>query len=202
CRARRRTPARLAKSARALVIRCEPERSATSRRARSVRPASRPTSTTCIPRLASPSAVWSPIPALAPVTMATRSAGLGAIAGDQPLRLDDLGGGRPDQKADQRHPGLPVLRRGGEPGGIGQIRRLQFSGNEPDDLDARGADQLADRLHAQLGLAMRHRLADGGWRAGAAGHQLGPGLELIRDAETPQDRGDMYAAGAAARRVG
>ena len=59
------------------------------RRARSVRAASRPAITTRNPARARPSAVSSPIPALAPVTRASR-AGPTISAGFQPLGFVDL----------------------------------------------------------------------------------------------------------------
>src|SRR5262249_31296372 len=74
----------------------EPECSATNRRAASVRTRSRPAMTICIPLRARPTAVWRPMPELAPVTSATFSAmlaatsvrGLDAIHAESPAASD------------------------------------------------------------------------------------------------------------------
>src|SRR4051794_17699761 len=131
--ARERTEARLAKSARAVSTNAVSRRSAakrlaTSSLARSVRVASRPAITTRNPARARPSAVSNPIPALAPVTRASR-ADPSISACFQSLGLVDLFGLRAGEKIHQRLGGQGLL---------GKKRRAR----DIDDIRVRPCRQL------------------------------------------------------------
>src|SRR5262249_17517326 len=62
------------------------------------------------------------------------------------------------QEFDQRRGGAGLLRRGEDAAREGRDL-LQGVRQRPDDLDAGDRQQLADLLHAELGLAVRHDLA-------------------------------------------
>src|SRR2546428_103982 len=79
--------------------------------------------------------------------------------------------------------------------GRGRVLR-EILGRRSHRGDALDGKDLADLVHAQLGLALGHRL--GGVAAGPE-HRLV--LDRLRDPETLQHAREVDAAGAAARRV-